>query len=72
MTSMLFNQLENGNSRIQLTHSWFVLAEFESFARELRDIETVEIVFLRANQINDEMVEALADALKYNKSIKEL
>ena len=68
----LIRQIESGSSEIRVTHVWFELEEFKAFAREIRDIETVESVFLRSDHINDEMIIALAEALRYNKSIREL
>ena len=65
-------QLEAGEEAIQLTHSQFTIQGFSSFARELRDVETVESLFLRSNQLTDEMAAELAEALKRNRSIKEL
>jgi hypothetical protein len=68
----LIRQIESGAPEIRFTHFWFSIEEFKAFARELRDIETVVSVFLRSNHLNDEMIVALADALRHNKSIKEL
>lgn len=71
MTELL-QQLESGSSSIRVTHAWFKIEDFEVFARELRDIETVEKVFLTADQLNDQMTTLIAESLKHNRSIKEL
>jgi hypothetical protein len=68
----LLEQLESGTGTVRMTHSWFNIREFEAFAREVRDVETVTSIFLRSNQLNDQMVVALADALSHNRSVKEL
>lgn len=72
MASALLEQLESEEETVQVTHTQFTPDEFSLFARELRDIETVKQVFLRSNSITDDMVILLAEALMWNKSIKEL
>jgi len=72
MVPALMDQLESEEDTVQITHSRFTMEEFSVFSRELRDIETIKQIFLRSNQLNDDMIVLLAEALRWNKSVKEL
>jgi len=68
----LMDQLERGEENIHVTHAEFTPEEFSVFAREIRDVETVKTLLLRANKIDDQMVLQLAQSLSRNRSIKEI
>jgi hypothetical protein len=69
----LMEQLENEEEKIQITHQHNIpIEEFTLFAREMRDNETVKMLLLVSNNLTDEMIIELAEALKYNKTLEQL